>query len=513
MCTHDLTFGAIFVVFYAFVTNIPFWVASHFFSLQVAGVFCAEFAVIGLLALVVPKVCAIAFLSVFIVLDAVSATSQTYFLPPGECLKSFTSLGDLPVERLSQLFAVVALALLVITIAALFPDQRIRGVHRRRVAICLILFAVFIESSDSIAILRETHSTHLFALKTDGDVVTLSYFEKPRLSRNPLLRLVRLVTVTSLLSGSLRAGPADATPVPNAVEVAETSAHFISSPANQRPNLVVILVESWGRSTDSSVRDNLIRSYLREDLQTRYEVLQGAAPFYGGTIAGEARELCGNKMGYHLLDAPQSELKNCLPLRLEAKGYRTTAVHGMDGRMFDRSVWWATVGFEERWFRDRFQQAGLPICASAFDGICDASIARWIGDRLQAKRVDPQFVYWVTLNSHLPVPNLPQLVSPSPCSFSVSLAQWSAFCSWYQLVSNVHESVYELAMRNLGRPTVFVVVGDHAPPFANSAVRDLFSDTEVPFVALIPRDRDLGPRQFIRGLAAKNEKASAGEPN
>jgi hypothetical protein len=60
-------------------------------------------------------------------------------------------------------------------------------------------------------------------------------------------------------------------------------------------------------------------------------------------------------------------------------------------------------------------------------------------------------------------------------------------CSWYQLIANVHHSVADIAMSKLARPTVFVIVGDHAPPYSDPSLRDMFSQSVVPYVLLVPR--------------------------
>ena len=227
-------------------------------------------------------------------------------------------------------------------------------------------------------------------------------------------------------------------------------------------------------------------SYDQPDLRVRYEVLQGTIPFSGFTVVGESRKLCG-KLGTHVLYASKEELRQCLPNRFIALGYHTVAVHGMDGHMFRRLTWYSNVGFQEQWFRDQFRQQGLPDCAGAFNGTCDAAIADWIGRRLETKGPSPNLMYWMTLNSHLPVIVPSPLPAGASCSLTPFLTQQASLCSWYQLVRNVHESVSRLAMSKLARPTIFVIVGDHAPPFSNPEVRDQFSGAVVPYVILLSR--------------------------
>ena len=277
-------------------------------------------------------------------------------------------------------------------------------------------------------------------------------------------------------------------PVPNATGPAIRAAGIsMGKSAQQMPNLVVVLAESWGVAADPEVATALVRPYVQPDLQGRYQVLQGQVPFYGGTLEGEARELCGTSIGYNLLKATPRELESCLPHRMAALGYRNIALHGMDGHMFSRWSWYATIGFQEQWFHQQFTQQGLPDCLGAFIGTCDASIANWIGRRLATDRGGPDFVHWVTLNSHLPVPSPSPFASNFPCSFAPLLAEHESACAWYQLVSELHHSVAALAMSKLARPTVFVIVGDHAPPFADPALRSRFSSTDVPYVLLVPR--------------------------
>jgi phosphoglycerol transferase MdoB-like AlkP superfamily enzyme len=62
----------------------------------------------------------------------------------------------------------------------------------------------------------------------------------------------------------------------------------------------------------------------------------------------------------------------------------------------------------------------------------------------------------------------------------------AALCSWFRLVRAVHQSVEQAAMAPAARPTVFVLVGDHAPPFGDPGLRAEFSGAKVPYVMLTP---------------------------
>jgi phosphoglycerol transferase MdoB-like AlkP superfamily enzyme len=155
--------------------------------------------------------------------------------------------------------------------------------------------------------------------------------------------------------------------------------------------------------------------------------------------------------------------------------------------MFYRSSWYPKLGFDRSWFGPDLHSEGLPDCPGAFPGVCDASIAGWIGNRLLSGREDkPRFIYWVTLNSHLPEPVRPNLPQDGVCATEPDLASSAALCSWFRLVRAVHQSVAEVALLQTDRPTVFILVGDHAPPFTNAQLRADFSSADVPYEMLTP---------------------------
>lgn len=218
----------------------------------------------------------------------------------------------------------------------------------------------------------------------------------------------------------------------------------------------------------------------------------GSVPFRGSTIPAEARELCQSRMGFNILVAPPKSLLGCLPAVFHARGYQNLSVHGYLGSMFQRNTWYPQIGFDRSWFHAELKQLKLPDCDGAFPGTCDAGIAGWIGTSLLSEDIGkPRFIYWVTLNSHLPVPAHPDL-GPDPekdgaCSALPQLLDSVPLCSWFRLVRNVHQAVQQLALRPHARPTVFVIVGDHAPPFADPKLRQIFSAAEVPYVILTPR--------------------------
>jgi phosphoglycerol transferase MdoB-like AlkP superfamily enzyme len=71
--------------------------------------------------------------------------------------------------------------------------------------------------------------------------------------------------------------------------------------------------------------------------------------------------------------------------------------------LFKRGLWYPNIGFEKREFEKDLRQAGARRCGGVFAGACDRDIPAHIGNTLRAAE-KPTFLYWLTLNSHLPVP-------------------------------------------------------------------------------------------------------------
>ncbi len=491
----DGTHWPFFVVFYAVLANVPFWYAKHFLGFFHDGWFCIEYAFIGLVALFVPRLVASLLLFLTIIADMICAVCETYFLTPMECLTNLDDLGKVDGKRLIVLLGLYALTFVVIATPFVLPLVKIRRPARMRIAACLVAFIVICAGTDLVTLARrDGHIPNPFKLEPPIDQRKLSAFAEVRLSRRTYVRLVTLAFHDAALAEIEHSYNASNGNVASASAIALQD--ISAMPADEKattPNIVEVLLESWGLPNDPTVRDALVSPYLQPELLARYKVLQGSVPFYGPTMGGEGRELCSSRIGFNLMTASAESLQNCLPDKLAAEGYRNTAVHGLDGHFFKRESWWARIGFKRVIFRDEFAKMGLAECPGAFPGICDAAITQWMTKTLQTPDTKPDFLYWMTLNSHLPVPVPSALTDAAPCSIAPILTQRPAVCSWYQLVANVHRSVAQMAASNLARPTVFIIVGDHTPPFADPTSRNAFSLSHVPYVILIPNEKKATP--------------------
>ncbi len=487
----DRTHWLFFVVFYAVLANIPFWYAKHFLGFFHDGWFCLEYAFIGLVALFVPRLLASLLLFLTIVADMICAVCETYFLTPMECLTNLDDLGKVDGQRLIILIGLYVLTFLVIATPFVLPMTKIRRGARARIAVCLVAFIAICAGTDLLTLVRrDGHIPNPMKLEPPVDERKLSAFAELRLSRRTYVRLMTLAFHDAALAEIEHSYNASTAPVSSAAAIGLKDASALRGTGPEAaPNVVLVLLESWGLANDQALRDALVAPYGQPDVLAKYNVEQGTVPFYGPTMGGEGRELCGSRIGFQLMTASKESLQSCLPSRLAAEGYHDIGVHGLDGHFFKRSDWWPRIGFKQQIFHDDFASEGLPTCPGAFPGICDAAIAKWIGGRLSTPAPQPNFLYWVTLNSHLPVPVPSPMTNGAPCSIDPLLQARPAVCSWYQLVANVQTSVAQLAMAKLARPTVFIIVGDHTPPFADSLSRNAFSNAKVPYIILVPREQ------------------------
>ncbi len=500
--TRNLTLLS-FLAFYCVLCNIPYWVSTRVLGFSPLGWFCIEYPIVGVVSFFVPRIVTSLLLILFVAADIICGACMTFYVPVREWLENigvaFASATVHPI------YALLLLLLVLITAATayLFPGKAFTKKQRRLAMVFLLVFSAGISGSDILFIRLTTgHLPATLETLRGTDRLSLSVPRVTRLARVPILRLKRLWDLNAALSASEEKGRTSRLPVPSATAAAIRAAGIFSGESNRPlPNLVVTVVESWGLAGDTALQNALVRPYMQPEVQSKYEVLQGSVPFYGATVAGEARELCGNSIGYYLIRAPAADTRNCLPQRLAALGYDRIALHGMSSLMFDRLVWYRNIGFQEMLFHEQFRKQGLPDCASAFLGTCDASIAAWIGRRLDADNPHPQYIHWMTLNSHLPVPVPSRLPDAAPCSTGDGLEPNTPLCSWYQLIANVHRSIAQVALGPLDRPTVFVLVGDHAPPFGDLALHDRFSQSDVPYVVLVPRS-ELQPPGRISADAA-----------
>lgn len=244
------------------------------------------------------------------------------------------------------------------------------------------------------------------------------------------------------------------------------------SPTAQR--ILFVISEAWGLPKNPKVLEEQILA-LRTSPNVKDLEIQGVHA-RGATAAGELRELCGlipSRMNFGKMT---SELiGECLPLKLKKQGYRTVAVHGAESAMYRRSRWYPLLGFEEMIFKNDMPPADSN-CFS-FPGYCDKNIFPVVKGQLKK---DKSFVYWLTLNSHIPydrrdIVNYRQEL----CREFSDAAERELLCNYQNLHVQFFEGLARLIEDEDLRGVKVVVVGDHAPIFYDDEARGRFEAEQV----------------------------------
>ncbi|MGA7340770.1 MAG: sulfatase-like hydrolase/transferase [Terracidiphilus sp.] len=458
------------VLFYLILPNVASQLSTHVLSALPHGYVNLEVLLIGAVGVFLPRWALFSLLLADSLADCAYSICYTYQFSLGDLLESVHFLGVMPERRLLAGAVALTASVFVSAVLALVrpdPRRRVRAVCALLAPLAILLPADILNGQNSL---------------WHKDVTLLSW----RVARSPILVLG--VREAFALSTESRSRQAEDAPMPSASARMDSLLESLPRGAIA-PNVVLIVVESWGLPLDPRLDEALTAPYADPAIARRYRIAYGAAPFTGLTVPGEARELCHSTMGFGILHLSNQAAQRCLPDQFHARGYESIAIHGYAGEMFYRAAWYRELGFDRAWFGADLKAMGLPRCGGAFPGICDGAIANFIGGTvLSPPQSRPRFVYWVTLNSHLPVPVRPDLPADTVCAAQLALRASEALCSWFRLVRAVHESVSRVAAGALARPTVFLLVGDHAPPFGDPRLRSQFSSTQVPYVMLAPKD-------------------------
>ncbi|MGI9350029.1 MAG: sulfatase-like hydrolase/transferase [Rhizobiaceae bacterium] len=245
----------------------------------------------------------------------------------------------------------------------------------------------------------------------------------------------------------------------------------------QRKNLLIVMVEGLGAFVDDNHRalfDEKLTANLPEN---RFTFTRGNNFFKGSTTGAAARELCGFWGDYlDFLENTEIDSEMCLPNILADHGYKTSAYHAFGTHMFLRDQWYPKIGFKSLHFQDELlQEAGEKLpgrCGSVFSGLCDLEVADLVKSELTNDEDDPKFVYWLTLNTHIPY--VKEINGPLQCNSANAAIGNDTVCELTELWLEVMEKVNEIATDPNLPPTDILIVGDHHTPLWERDAKDHF---------------------------------------
>lgn len=269
-------------------------------------------------------------------------------------------------------------------------------------------------------------------------------------------------------------------PLPEYASITELARVEAWAQAHPKRSVILVIVESMGKHHSANV-DNWQTGQLgTPEVLARYELETLDVPFHGSTTSAELRALCGLQGSYRHMNMETG--RGCLPSSLAAKGWRTLAIHGFSGTMFDRDRWWPLIGLQEQRFAETLKPRGLPSCGGAFWGICDSNMVHLAFQEAATVR---SFVYLLTLNTHLPL--APADISDSEWQVCSAEKINEEICQMMAQAGRVLSAIGKEAVAVTPAPLI-VVIGDHAPPFVRSESRAQFDQGYVPAYILRPKN-------------------------
>jgi phosphoglycerol transferase MdoB-like AlkP superfamily enzyme len=248
-------------------------------------------------------------------------------------------------------------------------------------------------------------------------------------------------------------------------------------------NVVFVMVESLGNLIDADARARIVAPIYDPRVTAKYDVSYGRIDYYGSTTSGEMRELCGTREPFAEFTAKAGY--SCMPERLRMRGYGTLAVHGFFSTMFGRDEWYPRIGFDNMVFGEALAPRIHRLCGAVFRGACDADLPPLILKETAALK-KPRFIYWLTLNTHIPAAPR-EALTDFGCEQPSHGFGIGKVCRMAELWHDVFAAVSKLALDPAIGPAEILIVGDHAPPLWSRRGRGEFEAGKVPWYRLTPR--------------------------
>jgi hypothetical protein len=238
-------------------------------------------------------------------------------------------------------------------------------------------------------------------------------------------------------------------------------------------NVLSISFESLGVPDDQReyeiIKNIIVKSF------PQYKLIQADKElFFGGTLSGELRMLCGIKDYGDLLFNPMqksSRFNDCLPNLARHKGYTwVVGAHANFGGVYSRAVIYPLIGFNKSFFANDLTSDDIKSCKNFQFIACDREIVKMLARHSNGAKSSRYFIHLMTIDSHFPY---------SESHFILPDAR-----TLFQLYANAIKmtadalSLFVDSME--AKPDYIIISGDHAPPFKNDLARSKFTSKFVP---------------------------------
>jgi hypothetical protein len=246
---------------------------------------------------------------------------------------------------------------------------------------------------------------------------------------------------------------------------------------DERPNLVVLIVESWGLPVHGPSLE-AERRRVAARLQRTHVIGAGVVPSHGFTLEAEMREWCGVRA---MTAAPVLERRlDCVPNDLAHLGYETVAAHGALGSNYGRDLWWRDAGFEHVMFLDPRRVPGGGCFNAYFQTECDRTVLAELANRVH-RDTQPVLAYQLTVDAHVPLAEISDAARHAGC-LALAERAWRRRCAWHANATATFADAESLVERLHGS-TWLLIVGDHPPQYDG----DDYVPSVVPFIVAAPQ--------------------------
>ena len=214
-------------------------------------------------------------------------------------------------------------------------------------------------------------------------------------------------------------------------------------------------------------------------VKNRFTIESGTLTWVGATFRGEVRELCWQSRD----GVTFGPLPPALPAVLKGLDYESCSFHGFYKTMFERDQHYPMMGFDHSIFLNEMEKnGGVPLTGTVFHGATDSYVASLVHQ--QILQPGKQFVYWLTLSSHVPidVPFAKQIASPEEREMAGHLPP--AIWGYAVICRKTLDSIAEIAADESLTNCDFIIVGDHSLPLNSTKLKPYIVTGHVPYLIL-----------------------------
>lgn len=232
--------------------------------------------------------------------------------------------------------------------------------------------------------------------------------------------------------------------------------------------ILFVVVESLGAPKQPELQQELFKNITAQTDKLDF-VEMGKNYALGATVQGELRELCGMdvRYGFGLGQLDSRSFSGCLPHKLTQSGYKTIAMHGSSGRLYDRYAWYPKADFQQTIFAEQLLGLELKRCA-AFKGICDTELTQHvIPKQFQQHQNDKLFFYWLTLTAHAPYEEEDIVNKQRVDCTRFGMNPNGQLCHNMQLEAQTMDGIADLIKQPEMKGVEVMIVGDHMPPIVD----------------------------------------------